>query len=44
MRPTCGGTNTGRPDNAAAETPTIAPDSQPAGIPARPRTAAPASA
>src|SRR4051812_1185211 len=44
MRPTCGGTNTCRPDSAAADTPTIAPDSQPAGNPARPNAAAPTAA
>jgi hypothetical protein len=38
------GMNTGRPDSAAAETPTIAPESQPAGRPAKPSTAAPAAA
>ena len=41
MRPTCGGTNTCRPESAAAETPMIAPESQPAGSPASPSAAAP---
>src|SRR5205807_9522759 len=36
-----GGTYIGRPESAAADTPTIAPESQPAGMPARPRKAAP---
>src|ERR1051325_5264460 len=41
MRPTCGGTDMGRRESAAADTPTIAPESQPAGMPASPSVAAP---
>src|SRR5207253_2062090 len=36
-----GGTDDGRPGGAAADTPTIAPEGQPAGMPASPSVAAP---